>query len=745
MISSAEGTYLAALQAVEWYGHNRAASLHDNSWKRSEEGEDKDLRRLNKRGKKLNPSDDSVDRKEMDGRQFNWDDVDARFAEQMRLARLTPSHDIGIAVSGGADSIALCLLMTRWKRQLMLGGRQRCGRSVGFVVDHNLREESAEEAVLVKEWVCNLGIHCEILKCQWPRGKPSGGHIQEAARYARYALLSQACRKSGVEALLTAHHADDQAELFILRLSRRSDIAGLAGMAFASELPPALSDNCRPLLVLIRPLLRFTKRELYAVCQESSQAWVEDPTNTNLAFTRNRIRKELQDQQYSVPLRKELPKLMEYCRQMRSIIDRDRDILLHDVAQISQEFGTVTIDLQKLASRGLTDLVTHRALASILQFVGQRERSPRGRAVEMLLERLRSGTLQGACTVGGCYIFPSPGTKGSKAIVCFSPDSPPTSGQLEAYTQQLDTASLSQSCGPKRVDNLPLGDPIIVAGDSGFSASGTFSTKRPPRSIEDFKSLGLLSEEGASLLQKLTSDNSIDTAGSASVNQLTGTRKLTSITDRMMQRIAVGETQYFMNRYCVSLIQKPAEFSTANSSGDSFCGFQQGPFLIRHFKDHDWDYLFQLVEDRLHTPTQGCAWTCRVVQDSNTEERRCNNIEGRHTGRQANPFMDFFPRQVYQKMSHALGSCKEPLNRAHSKAIETAARCDSERMLTAKKALAVLRGIPKPVRRSQPVLATYDGLLLSLPCAGFYHCKFLSLTAKFRPRAAFGGGKAVWH
>ncbi|KAL2621796.1 hypothetical protein R1flu_002001 [Riccia fluitans] len=522
-----------------------------------------------------------------------------------------------------------------------------------------------------------------------------------------------------------------------------SEIAGLAGMAFAAELPPVLSANCHAHLILIRPLLRFTKRELYAVCQQSSQAWVEDPTNSNLIFTRNRIRKELQDPQY-LPLREQLPKLIEYCRKMRFIIDRDRDIILRDVAQISQEFGTVTLDIQKLASRDLSDLITHRALASILQFVGQRAKPPRGRAVKMLSDRLRSGVLQGACTVGGCYVFPSPGSKGSKAIICFSPDSPPAQqlGQWEAYTQQLDSTSSTQSCGPDRVNHLSHGELVLLDGESPFSTSEPLMPKRPPRCIEDLKSLGLISEEGASLLLKLTADVSIDTAES-SVKQCTGTRNLSSstATERMMKTLSLGETQSFMNRYSLSLNQKRADSSATKFSGISteYCGLlQQGPFLIRHFKDQDWDYLSQLVAGRIHTPAQGCAFTCRANKDSDVEERQ---TEARQTGR-LTLLMEMLPRQVRQKLLHAVPD-KDHVNHSHRNSIEIAAQCDSDRLLRAKEALAVLRSIPKPVRRSQPVLASYHGLLLALPCAGFYHCKFLSLTAGFCPRAALVDLKAV--
>ena len=142
-----------------------------------------------------------------------------------------------LAVSGGADSMAMLYLAARWaKRQPEEGGKL-----VVATVDHGLRSESRREAQWVGEQARAMGLAHEILA--WEGSKPSTG-VQDAAREARYRLLSelaQRYRPSGSVAVVTAHTEDDQAETFLMRLARGSGLDGLAAM---SASPPARS-RCR--------------------------------------------------------------------------------------------------------------------------------------------------------------------------------------------------------------------------------------------------------------------------------------------------------------------------------------------------------------------------------------------------------------------------------------------------------------------------------------------------------------------
>ena len=137
------------------------------------------------------------------------------------LGPFEPAPRIAVAVSGGPDSLALCLLADRW-------ARARGGAAFGLTVDHGLRLESAAEAAQVRRWLAGRAIARRTLR--W-----KGGHthsaVQEQARAARLALLTGWCRRAGVLHLLLGHQREDQAETALQRLVRGSGIDGLAAMA----------------------------------------------------------------------------------------------------------------------------------------------------------------------------------------------------------------------------------------------------------------------------------------------------------------------------------------------------------------------------------------------------------------------------------------------------------------------------------------------------------------------------------
>jgi tRNA(Ile)-lysidine synthase len=181
---------------------------------------------------------------------------------------------IAVAVSGGPDSLALTLLADRW-------ARQRSGRAWGLTVDHGLRSESAAEARTVGGWLAARGISHEILT--WTDEKSATG-IQEAARDARYRLLTAWCRVNGCLHLLTAHHREDQAETHMIRSRAGSGVNGLAGMSAVRELP-----GCR----LVRPLLTISRARLAALLAAEAQPFVRDPSNFNPVYERARLRQQV--------------------------------------------------------------------------------------------------------------------------------------------------------------------------------------------------------------------------------------------------------------------------------------------------------------------------------------------------------------------------------------------------------------------------------------------------------------------
>jgi len=183
-----------------------------------------------------------------------------------------------LAVSGGPDSTALLLLAARWAKR-----HKRAPKLIAVTIDHGLRAEAAREAAAVKRLARRLGVAHRTMR--WRGGKPKTG-LQEAARIARYRLLSRAAARAGCAHVLTAHTLDDQAETVLFRLARGSGIAGLAGMAYASPLPVGGEKTA----FLVRPLLGVPKARLLATLRSAGIAYSEDPSNRDPRFTRARLR-----------------------------------------------------------------------------------------------------------------------------------------------------------------------------------------------------------------------------------------------------------------------------------------------------------------------------------------------------------------------------------------------------------------------------------------------------------------------
>lgn len=184
------------------------------------------------------------------------------------LGPFEPAPHLAIAVSGGADSLALAALGTRWLEA-------RGGSGTALTVDHGLRAAARHEALWVEAACRRLKLAHRTLR--WT--PPSAGATptsQARAREARYRLLDEACAELGCLHLLVAHHATDQAATIAMR-RRRGPGPGLAGMAAVREL-----RHCR----LLRPLLTVSPEPLRATAQALGFGWIEDPSNRDPRFER---------------------------------------------------------------------------------------------------------------------------------------------------------------------------------------------------------------------------------------------------------------------------------------------------------------------------------------------------------------------------------------------------------------------------------------------------------------------------
>ncbi|THG42061.1 tRNA lysidine(34) synthetase TilS [Sphingomonas olei] len=197
------------------------------------------------------------------------------------LTREAPSHDrpIGVAVSGGPDSMAL----------LVLAALAFPDAVVAATVDHGLRPEAAEEARMVGREAATLRVPHDILAVSAPI---EGASVQARAREGRYEALAAWAERRHAMAIATAHHADDQAETFLMRASRGSGVTGLAAIRPATTISGA---------AVVRPLLSWRRAALRATVRRAGLPFIDDPANHDLRHDRTRFRQLLDRNEWLDP------------------------------------------------------------------------------------------------------------------------------------------------------------------------------------------------------------------------------------------------------------------------------------------------------------------------------------------------------------------------------------------------------------------------------------------------------------
>jgi tRNA(Ile)-lysidine synthase len=184
---------------------------------------------------------------------------------------------IGIAVSGGPDSIAL----------LLLAAASRKGRIEAATVDHQLREESAKEAAFVRS-ICE---RLDVPHVTLPVEVAQGSSVQAQARRARYDALGEWAIRQDLGAVATGHHVDDQAETLLMRMARGAGLGGLVGVRYSRPLEPGVD--------LVRPLLEWRHAELGAIVAAAGITPVDDPANRDPRHDRSRFRRMLAEAEWA--------------------------------------------------------------------------------------------------------------------------------------------------------------------------------------------------------------------------------------------------------------------------------------------------------------------------------------------------------------------------------------------------------------------------------------------------------------
>ncbi|KAK1146079.1 hypothetical protein N8T08_003727 [Aspergillus melleus] len=308
-------------------------------------------------------------------------------AERRRETRLP--RRIGLAVSGGTDSMALAYLCRQWEKTY----RSDDVAVTAFVVDHKARAESTREAATVTGWLTELGIRTQVLELSWGQSTLSQPPSQVSAfethaRRLRFQALGTACRDHGIEALLMGHHQDDNVETVLWRLSSGARGAGLAGIPSVNPIPechglfgvaesgssvtlqglpspsqPGTSEQSEsaddkrfasqhvPMstggIFICRPLLSFPKASLLATCHDNHVPNVSDPTNFDPTLTpRNAIRSLLSSNR--LPRALQTPSVLSLIQKSQNLVRDTADLsnkLLQkcQILDMNLAAGTMTV------------------------------------------------------------------------------------------------------------------------------------------------------------------------------------------------------------------------------------------------------------------------------------------------------------------------------------------------------------------------------------------------------------------
>lgn len=312
-----------------------------------------------------------------------------------------PPKTLGVAVSGGSDSLALLYLLHEVAGQHDVTLR-------AATVDHGLRPEAADEAKHVAALCHAMDIPHETLK--WT-GWDHKGNLQAEARTARYDLLSGWGLRCGLDAIALGHTADDQAETFVMRLARQAGVDGLSGMQ------GRIKYNG---VTFIRPLLGAGRDELRADLQARGIDWVDDPSNEDPGFDRVRIRKAL-------ALLADVGIDAATLGKVAGNLASARDALEHQMHKAARDLVSLQAGAVAMDAAGFDALpsdLRRRLILHVLWWITGAYYAPRGSALALVLGQIsqaRTVTLQG-CELrrrgGKLWIFRElkPATRASSPI-----------------------------------------------------------------------------------------------------------------------------------------------------------------------------------------------------------------------------------------------------------------------------------------------------------------------------------------
>lgn len=380
---------------------------------------------------------------------FSDAELDDLFAS-FRAARL-----IALAVSGGADSLALMVAVARWRARD--GGRPE---AVVLTVDHRLRRGSRREAAEVVAAAAAHGLAARILVRDGPAPR---ANVEAEARRARYRLLVDAARDLGASHLLTAHHRDDVAEALVLRLTRGAGVFGLAAMR------PAIAVGG---IVLARPFLAVPRSRLAATAAAAGLTPAVDAMNSDPRFARARVRAVLPllagEGLHPAQLAATAARLADAADALDAVVS---DLIAAAVAV--DDLAVARLDAERL--RAAPAVVRTRLVVRVLMAVGGGDYPPR-HARLAALDAAMAGAGRFKRTLAGCVVERRGGSLAVYREV--GRDGPGTAALAPGAGIVWDSRFALRAGG-----SAPAGLTVAALGEDGRRALGIGRDRGPPSAL----------------------------------------------------------------------------------------------------------------------------------------------------------------------------------------------------------------------------------------------------------------------
>ena len=270
-----------------------------------------------------------------------------------------------MAVSGGPDSMSLLFLANTFIKY-------KKGKLMALIVDHRIRKNSKEEAKFISTYLNKNNINSQILTAN--KNKVIKKSMKEA-RDNRYNLLTDYCIKNNILHLFIAHHKDDNLETFLSRKTAGSDFYGLKSM---SEL--SLYNR----VIIIRPLLNFSKELLLDYNKENKIDYIKDPSNFNLDYTRPTIRNFLKksDQKTIKEINKDFENILFYSPYFIQMIF---EILLKNIVHVDSK--QIVISPHNI--KNLNEITSENIIRRIYQFLFYQSNAPRSKKTRILISEMK--------------------------------------------------------------------------------------------------------------------------------------------------------------------------------------------------------------------------------------------------------------------------------------------------------------------------------------------------------------------